>query len=81
MSETKKQTQASFEENFKELEKITKQFEGGKVSLEESTMLYEQGIGLLKTCLSDLSEKKGRLIILRKQADKIIEEVTDLCEQ
>jgi len=70
----------SFEKDFAELEKITKKFEDGKVSLEESVDLYEKGVESLKKCLSGLSEKKGKLKVLRKQADKIIEEVSDLCD-
>ena len=70
----------SFEKEFTELEKITKKFEYGGVTLEESVMLYEKGVSHLKNCLADMGEKKGKLTVLKKQADKLIKEVMELCE-
>ena len=70
----------SFEKEFAELEKITKKFEEGGVALEEGMHLYEKGVEHLKNCLADMGEKKGKLTVLKKQADKLIKEVVEMCE-
>lgn len=67
----------SFEEAYSAFEKINEKLEAGNLSLEESTKLYEEGVNLLKICYSELKSSKGKIVKLKKELDKIIEEPLD----
>lgn len=51
-----------------ELEGVVRRLEGGTLTLDESLASFEQGIKLSRECESKLSEAKGRIEQLLKDA-------------
>ena len=70
MAEKKKM---SLEESMARLEEIVKEMESDKLSLEKSLKLYEEGIGLVEKCSSELENAKRKIQILQQGADGEIE--------
>lgn len=58
----------------KELNEIVNRLEEEKVSLSEASKLYERGAELVKFCLNQLEETKGKITVIRKNLDQFIEE-------
>ena len=56
----------TFEESLKRLEEIVEKLEDGKLSLNESLVLYEEGVKLSRECNRQLTEVQGRLEALIK---------------
>lgn len=54
----------SFEEAMKRLEEIVLALESGKVSLDDSLTLYEEGIQLVKSCENKLKEVETKAVKL-----------------
>ena len=67
----------TFEEAYKKFEQINDKLEKGNLNLDESTKLYEEGVSLLKICYEELNKNKGKIVKLKKELDKIIEESFD----
>ena len=61
----------TFETAMTRLEQIVMQLEGGKVTLDESLSLYEEGIALVKLCSGRLDEAEQKIKIIRTTADGI----------
>lgn len=57
-------TPVTFEESLSSLESIVQQLETGKLPLGESLAQYEEGVGFLKTCYSQLSSAERRIELL-----------------
>jgi exodeoxyribonuclease VII small subunit len=58
----------TFEAALKQLEDIVQRLEKGELPLEESLVLYEQGIRLSRLCHGKLEEAEGRIELLMKDA-------------
>ena len=58
----------SFEEALSRLEEIVALLESGKVSLEDSLILFEEGIGLSRQCHEKLKEAQKKVDILLKSS-------------
>ena len=58
----------SFEAALTRLEQIVQRLEKGELPLEESLVLYEQGIRLSRLCHGKLEEAEGRIELLMKDA-------------
>jgi exodeoxyribonuclease VII small subunit len=56
----------SFEEALAKLEKTVEQLEKEDLTLDDSLKLFEQGIGLIRTCDSHLKKAKGKVTELLK---------------
>lgn len=54
----------SLEETFAEIEAIIEQMEQPEVSLDDSFMLYQKGVGKLKTCNELLDEVEKKMQVL-----------------
>lgn len=63
---SKKEQKYSFESSLKRLEKIVETLEQGKVSLEDSLSLFEEGIQLSKECLETLNKAELKIKQLTK---------------
>lgn len=50
-----------FEERLKRLDEIVQNLEAGQMELEEMISLYEEGIGLVRTCEKFLKNTETRL--------------------
>ena len=61
----------TFETAMTRLEQIVLQLESGKVTLDESLSLYEEGIALVKLCSGRLDEAEQKIKIIRMTADGI----------
>lgn len=59
----------TFETAMTRLEQIVIQLESGKVTLDESLSLYEEGIALVKLCSGRLDEAEQKIKIIRTTAD------------
>ncbi len=58
-----------FEEALARLEEIVGQLEKGDLPLEESLRLFEEGVGLSKTCIKKLDEAEKKIEILIKNRE------------
>lgn len=72
MAEKKKM---SLEDSMARLEEIVKEMEVEKLSLEKSLKLYEEGIGLVERCSTELESAKRKIRILQQGKDGEIEVV------
>ena len=63
-----KNTETSFEDSFKRLEVILEQLESDECTLEETIKLYEEGLGLTKTCYEKLNNAELRIKEINKAA-------------
>lgn len=59
----------TFETAMARLEQIVIQLESGKVTLDESLSLYEEGIALVKLCSGRLDEAEQKIKIIRTAPD------------
>ncbi|MGA9118274.1 MAG: exodeoxyribonuclease VII small subunit [Bacteroidota bacterium] len=83
---TKKKTTdvPSIEEGLRRLEEIADLLQEGKLSLEESLVLYEEGLNLTRSCAERLQQ--ASLTVKRLEKDlagtlKIIDESSDLTNE
>lgn len=68
------QSQTTFEEAFKRLEELVQTLEEGKLSLEDTRRLYEEGMELAKLCNRMLNATELRITELR---DSFMEEMSE----
>ena len=59
----------SFETAMTRLEQIVRELEDGKVSLDDSLKLYEEGIALVRLCSGRLDEAEQKIKIIRTSSD------------
>ena len=70
MAENKVKTEdMSFETAMTRLEEIVRSLEDGKVSLDDSLKLYEEGIALVRLCSGRLDEAEQKIKIIRTSSD------------
>lgn len=62
-----------FEKNLVELERIVEKMERSEITINQGITLFEQGIALTKECLNALTESKGKISIIKKEMDKLIQ--------
>jgi exodeoxyribonuclease VII small subunit len=67
----------AFENALKRLEEIVETLEVGNSPLEESLKLYEEGMTLAKSCMTQLNEAKLKLKKIQKNSGGTLKE-TDL---
>ena len=63
-----------FEDALSRLDEIVEKMERGKMELEESLGLFEEGVKLVRFCSSKLEEAKKKVEILVKKGDKMVPE-------
>ncbi len=71
----------SFEQALKKLEQIVEKLEGGKLSLEESLSLFEEGINLSRFCTKKLAQAEKKVEKLLKLGEEFKLEPLDLEEE
>jgi exodeoxyribonuclease VII small subunit len=59
--EQRSNSELTFEEARKELERIVAQLESGQAGLEDALALWERGEGLYKLCLARLDAAQGKI--------------------
>lgn len=65
----------SFEEAMTRLEEIVQALESGDEGLDQSLKLYEEGIGLVRTCTDRLERAEQTVKMLQMKTDGSITEV------
>ena len=58
----------TFEQALARLEEIVKLMESGSAPLDKSLSLFEEGVGLVKFCTSELDSAEQKVKILQKSA-------------
>lgn len=66
-------TAIPFEEALKKLEEIVRHLEAGDLTLDDSLKAFEEGIAWSRVCEAKLTEAKGKVEVLVKQADGSIQ--------
>ena len=65
MADTEKTTQEpTIEESLKELDSIVERLESREISLEDSFVLYQQGMELLKKCNQAIDTVEKKVLVL-----------------
>jgi exodeoxyribonuclease VII small subunit len=54
----------SFEESLGDLERLVRELEEGRLGLDEALARYEQGVGLIKQCYTQLRQAEQRILML-----------------
>ena len=72
-----KKTQSSFEEALSRLEEIVRRMEDGKLTLEETSRLYSEGVKLAALCKSRLSITRKKVTMLSEEDGSVKEVVFD----
>lgn len=67
MAKNTKTDVIDFEKSLEQLTKLVEKMEGGKLLLEESLQVFEQGVGLIRHCQQALKEAEQRVQILTAQ--------------
>jgi exodeoxyribonuclease VII small subunit len=68
-----KKAQISFEDALSRLEEIVKRMEGGKLTLDETAALYEEGIKLAAYCKSRLTIARNKVMMLTQDNNSMKE--------
>jgi exodeoxyribonuclease VII small subunit len=63
-------TPLTFEQALAELERIIHDLEDGETGLEQALARYEQGVGLLKQCYTQLQAAEQRILLLTGQDEE-----------
>ena len=69
-----KKTIADFETAVARLEEITELLESGDATLEESIVLYTEGLELARMCDGRLAEAEKKIKIIREKSGTLVEE-------
>jgi len=64
-----KESELTFEQAMARLEEIVQEIDGGGHTLEQTLLLFEEGIKLARQCSGQLAEARGRLDMLSKKPD------------
>jgi exodeoxyribonuclease VII small subunit len=68
---SKKKSTDNFEDKLARLEEITTSLEKSEIGLEDSILLFEEGVKLSKECLSVLEKAELKVTTLKKDLTKI----------
>jgi len=68
----KAKSEQTLEQKIAQLEQLAKESESD-TALESSLARFEQGIVLAKDCMDTLDTYKGKITLLKKEADKLME--------
>ena len=71
----------NFEESLQELETIVDKLEDGQLSLDESLMLFEKGIGLVNECNTKLKTARLKVEKLVEENDSLKSEPIEVQEE
>lgn len=63
----------TYEQAIKELEEISTKLEDENIDIDQAVKLFEKSVELTKTCFNKLKETDGKINILKKELDSLIE--------
>ena len=70
-----------FEEGLKKLNEIKTMLEAEDVTVDESIKLYEDSVAVTKTCIDILNSAEGKISVIKKEFDKLVEKPLDEDEE
>lgn len=73
----KKKIKNNFEKNLSRLEEISNLLESKKVGLDDAILLFEEGIKLSKTCITNLKKAELKITKLKSELSDIVLEEDD----
>lgn len=73
----KKKTKNNFEENLSRLEEISNLLESKEIGLDDAILLFEEGIKLSKTCITNLKKAELKITKLKSELSDIALEEDD----
>lgn len=62
-----------YEEALEKLDIIIEKLESKNTALDEGIQLYQQGLELTDVCLKALAEAKGKITVIKKELNHLIE--------
>ena len=69
---SKKNTPVSFEHSLTELESLVKKMDSGELTLEESLVAFEKGIGLIRQCQTTLQAAEQKVQMLAEHHGELV---------
>jgi exodeoxyribonuclease VII small subunit len=66
-----KKKELTFEQSLNRLMEITERLESGETGLEDSMVLYKEGITLSKSCGENLGRFEAEVLLLQKEAEGV----------
>lgn len=63
-----------FEDALNKMEELSGIMEKPETTLDESLKCFNEGVELAKQCVMALNESKGKIVEIKKEYDKIVEE-------
>lgn len=63
----------SLEEMIKELDQIATNLEDGNIKLDEAIENFERGVKVAKLCFEGLKQTAGKITVLKKEMEELIE--------
>lgn len=73
MKKNEEKQNISYEQAAAELESIVQLLENGDLTLEDSIMMFEKGIGLVRLCNKKLDDIEKRITLLIEGKDGVVE--------
>jgi len=73
----KKKIKNNFEENLSRLEEISNLLESKEIGLDDAILLFEEGIKLSKTCITNLKKAELKITKLKSELSDIALEEED----
>jgi exodeoxyribonuclease VII small subunit len=73
----KKKIKNNFEENLSRLEEISNLLESKEIGLDDAILLFEEGIKLSKTCITNLKKAELKITKLKNELSDIAFEEDD----
>ena len=73
----KKKIKNNFEENLSRLEEISNLLESKEIGLDDAILLFEEGIKLSKTCITNLKKAELKITKLKSELSDIALEEDD----
>ncbi len=73
----KKKIKNNFEENLSRLEEISNLLESKEIGLDDAILLFEEGIKLSKTCITNLKKAELKITKLKSELSDIAFEEED----
>jgi len=74
---SKKKTKNNFEQNLSRLEEISNLLESKEIGLDDAISLFEEGIKLSKTCITNLKKAELKITKLKSELSDITLEEND----
>lgn len=69
-----------FEKSLNRLEEIKTLLEQSDISLDESINLYQESVDCTKKCIENLKQTEGKIVAIKQELDKMVEQSLEIKE-